>query len=62
MKVRTRTRRAAAAAAALGAVLVLNPAPAQAGASDPCKAATVVRTPQFSGVLADGESGAKRPV
>ncbi|MGR6921330.1 hypothetical protein ACU635_44405 [[Actinomadura] parvosata] len=62
MMFRTRTRRAAAATAALGAVFVLGAAPAQAdGASDPCNAATVVRTPQVSGVQADGDSGTKRP-
>ncbi|MGW3342451.1 hypothetical protein ACWDA3_04045 [Nonomuraea rubra] len=75
MMFRTRTRRAAAATGALLAVLALGASPAQAdGASGPCgdanvvrtpqnvTAATVVRTPQKAMVLADGESGTKRPV
>ncbi|MEV0994028.1 hypothetical protein [Nonomuraea sp. NPDC050202] len=63
MQFRTRTRRAAAATAALVAVLALGASPARAdGASDPCTDANVVRTPQSAMVLADGESGAKRPV
>ncbi|MCP2359262.1 hypothetical protein HD597_006282 [Nonomuraea thailandensis] len=63
MKFRTRTRRAAAATGALLAVLALGASPARAdGASDPCSDATVVRTPQLAMVLADGESGTKRPL
>ncbi|MEV0151973.1 MULTISPECIES: hypothetical protein [unclassified Nonomuraea] len=59
MKTRTWTRRAAASAAGLVAVLALGIAPAHAD--------TVIRKPQNPSpqgvtVLADGESGAKRPV
>ncbi|MEV0201443.1 hypothetical protein [Nonomuraea sp. NPDC050691] len=59
MKTRTWTRRAAAAAAGLVAVLALGVTPAHAD--------TVIRkpqqpSPQGAMVLADGESGAKRPV
>ncbi|MFI7706098.1 hypothetical protein [Nonomuraea sp. NPDC049480] len=59
MKTRTWTRRAAALAAGLAAVLALGITPADA--------ATVIRKPQAPSpqgamVLADGESGLKRPV
>ncbi|MFI6737192.1 hypothetical protein ACIBI9_30060 [Nonomuraea sp. NPDC050451] len=59
MKTRTWTRRAAASAAGMAAVLVLGITPAHAD--------TVIRkpqqpSPQGAMVLADGESGAKRPV
>ncbi|MET8986561.1 hypothetical protein ACFYUK_24090 [Nonomuraea wenchangensis] len=61
MTIRTWTRCAAACAAALALSTV--PA-APAGADDGCAgtAATVVRTPQVGLVLADGDTGYKRPV
>ncbi|MEV0233961.1 hypothetical protein [Nonomuraea sp. NPDC050786] len=59
MKTRTWTRRAAASAVGMAAVLALGITPAHAD--------TVIRKPQNPSppatmVLADGESGAKRPV
>jgi hypothetical protein len=59
MKTRTWTRRAAALAAGLAAALALGITPAHAD--------TVIRkpqepSPQGAMVLADGESGLKRPV
>ncbi|MGW0805839.1 hypothetical protein [Nonomuraea sp. NPDC002799] len=62
MKTRTWIRRATASAAGLAAVLALSTAPAQADDTSPCTDATVVRTPQAALVLADGDSGGKRPV
>ncbi|MFC5834690.1 hypothetical protein [Nonomuraea insulae] len=63
MRTRTWTRRVAASAAGLVAVLALGTVPAQAdGVPTPSTDATVVRTPQGAMVLADGESGGKRPV
>ncbi|MCF6472882.1 hypothetical protein FAF44_31475 [Nonomuraea sp. MG754425] len=63
MQPRSWTHRAAAASAALAAVLALGAAPAQADPStDPATDATVVRTPQTARVLADGDTGGKRPV
>ncbi|MET8866292.1 hypothetical protein ABZW11_25435 [Nonomuraea sp. NPDC004580] len=62
MRTRPWARRTAASAATLVAVLALTTAPAQAAnPSDCAQAATVVRTPQVM-VLADGESGTKRPL
>ncbi|MEV0620134.1 hypothetical protein AB0I81_42915 [Nonomuraea sp. NPDC050404] len=58
-----RIRRALACAAGLVALMALGAVPAQADSpSCPSLAANVVRTPQGAMVLADGESGAKRPV
>jgi hypothetical protein len=67
MKTGTLPRRTAASIGTLIAVMALCTAPAQADdGSSPCdvtyNAATVVRTPQSARVLADGESGTKRPV
>jgi hypothetical protein len=63
MKVPTWTRRAAAPLAGLTVVLAMGAVPAQAAdSSSPCADATVVRTPQAAMVLADGDSGGKRPV
>ncbi|WP_043622929.1 hypothetical protein [Nonomuraea candida] len=63
MKTRSWIHRASASAAALVAVLALGTVPAQAD-DGPCAStdATVVRTPQGVTVLADGESGTKRPL
>ncbi|MEV0381289.1 hypothetical protein [Nonomuraea sp. NPDC050643] len=63
MNTRTWIRRAAAASAAMVAVLALGVTPVHAD-SPSCSslAANVIRTPQSAFVLADGESGAKRPV
>jgi hypothetical protein len=61
MQIRTWTRRTAASAAALVAVLALCTTPASANAGSSANT-NVVRPPQCAMVLADGESGTKRPV
>ncbi|TMR97205.1 hypothetical protein [Nonomuraea basaltis] len=63
MKTRISIRRAAASAAGLAAALALGTAPAHAdGGPPPSTDANVIRSPQVVMVLADGESGSKRPV
>ncbi|UBU09978.1 hypothetical protein [Nonomuraea gerenzanensis] len=59
MRTRTRTVRAGASIAALAAVLTLGAVPAQA---DGASATNVIRKPQLTMVLADGDTGGKRPV
>ncbi|MFI7130736.1 hypothetical protein ACIBQ1_33950 [Nonomuraea sp. NPDC050153] len=61
MQTRTWTRRTAASATALVALLALCTTPASANAASSANT-NVVRPPQCAMVLADGESGAKRPV
>ncbi|MFC4113282.1 hypothetical protein [Nonomuraea zeae] len=63
MNAPTWTRRVAAPIVGLTVVLAVGAVPAQADdPSSPCSDATVVRTPQSAVVLADGDSGGKRPV
>ncbi|GAA3820140.1 hypothetical protein GCM10022226_45670 [Sphaerisporangium flaviroseum] len=62
MNTRTLTRCGAALVAGLAAVLSLGTVPAHADGPPSSTDATVVRTPQVVMVLADGDSGGKRPV
>ena len=61
MKIQGWTRRATASMIGLAAVLALGIAPAQSDGA-PATATNVIREPQTVTVLADGESGLKRPV
>jgi hypothetical protein len=63
MKTRTSIRRVATSAAGLAAALALVSSPAHAaGGPSPSTDTNVIRSPQVVMVLADGESGCKRPV